>query len=193
MREVMKLHGALYPHSQRKSLPGPLVQFTIIPESWEGTVRHSNVVPRQIGIHEQYHQQANEATLQFLDRGILPTPPPGYKEWAFRTHPLRSKSQYPAFSETAREAPAWHAHNELSPEELFALHNDRDLQTQMSRAWRKLKDDLSHLHGRRKAAAEEDALQLLWEVFELRKAWSGPLKASQTVRWFVRERDLLRL
>ncbi|KAK3310356.1 uncharacterized protein B0T15DRAFT_35126 [Chaetomium strumarium] len=91
------------------------------------------------------------------------------------------------YAPSARTTPAYHPLNDRTPEQVAQYHQDNALQQQMRYAWgahpilRNLRQD-----GRRL-----DAINLLWEVFEVRRARGGVWVPddSQTVAWFVAERD----
>ncbi|KAK4242326.1 hypothetical protein C8A03DRAFT_11428 [Achaetomium macrosporum] len=89
------------------------------------------------------------------------------------------------YAPTSRTTPAYHPLNDRTPAEVEAFHQDNTLQQQMQYAWS------AHptLHGLRQDGRRLDAIGLLWDVFELRRARVWVPDNSRTVAWFVAERD----
>ncbi|KAK0656403.1 hypothetical protein B0T16DRAFT_451973 [Cercophora newfieldiana] len=117
--------------------------------------------------------------------GESATPPAGY--------PAHHKSHVSPYHTSVRSTPIPNPLNGLNAGELFALHGDRDLKSQMEKVWAAIKsEDIAALRANRQREAARNALQLLWEVFLLQKARVGLLKPNQTILWFLQERDKLR-
>ncbi|KAK4162526.1 hypothetical protein QBC43DRAFT_77198 [Cladorrhinum sp. PSN259] len=90
---------------------------------------------------------------------------------------------YPISSE--RGAPQHHPHNYRTPAELL----DEEVYRRITNAWASNSD----LHDECRQWGSASGLQLLWEVFEVRRDTIGNPLMNQTVRWFIAERDHLRL
>jgi hypothetical protein len=89
------------------------------------------------------------------------------------------------YTATVRTTPRFHPYNELSPAEIALVEADRLTLTQMRAAWH----DNNQLAAMRNQGRHLAAIQLLWHVFELRRTRVDVRAFSQTVRFFVAERD----
>ena len=97
-------------------------------------------------------------------------------------HPAAQNSYHP----TSRTTPSYHPYNELTPDQLQLMHNDRMVLNEMQFAW----EHAPTLLRLRHAGFRIYALGLLWDVFEERRRRSVlVLDNSQVVRWFVDVRD----
>ncbi|KAK3695252.1 hypothetical protein B0T22DRAFT_99932 [Podospora appendiculata] len=179
---------------------------TPIPESWEGPwliqpiqpVHQPRVAPlgpdpspfnlhpqprtHEPSEHEIHSQRVFEATTQF--RPIPPTPR-GYQTYSFNYVPRHSRESTP----TARTTPRWSAHNEFTAEQLQVLRNDRMLLDQMREAWNENPEILRIRN--QGGGGDMEALQTLWDVFEVRRNRVTVHYFSQAIRWFVEHRNLV--
>ncbi|KXX79760.1 hypothetical protein MMYC01_202825 [Madurella mycetomatis] len=179
---------------------------TAIPIRWDGE-RPQQPQPRHDDVpwqwhYEQFHQYAHVMINHLQRPSSLGPPPPGYESYSFHNYP-----QYPEHPHTptqrylppARTTPRFHPYNELLPSELELLHNDRQTLREMLRAWDGHGHGHDYAHGghgpavphiprMRRTGLHAQALQLLWDVFELRRARVDVRDHSQTVCWFVWQR-----
>ncbi|KAK3337380.1 hypothetical protein B0T19DRAFT_70975 [Cercophora scortea] len=181
---------------------------TPIPESWEGpwpmqpaqpvqSMHQLRVAPRgpdpspfdhhpqprlhEHSEHEVHSQRVFEATTQ--SRPVPPNPM-GYQAYSFNHVPRHSRESTP----TARTTPKWNAHNEFTAEQLQLLHNDRMLLSQMREAWN---ENPEILRIRNHGGGDMEALQTLWDVFEVRRNRVTVHYFSQAIRWFIEHRNLV--
>ncbi|KAM7190649.1 hypothetical protein V8F20_009666, partial [Naviculisporaceae sp. PSN 640] len=125
----------------------------------------------------------------------LPPPPPNYAEESFHNYPDKL-----GYTPTLRSTPIWHPMNEMSPEELRIMHNDHLLQNRMADAWQNNRIVMRVREFGLNAwnltnwvpkggPGEKDfeALQLLWEVAQVRINRLLLLVAPQTKKWFADE------
>ncbi|KAL2018939.1 hypothetical protein VTK56DRAFT_10233 [Thermocarpiscus australiensis] len=163
-----------------------------IPGSWEGPrpaprwafhepgLAHPRGIynmPPQLDPYEQYHQHVYAATTQHQP---IPFPvPDGYAEYSFQ--------HFPTPIPTIRSTPIFHPYNELTPEEMNQVLNDRYILREMQYLW----ETNPQLVRMRQRGRGLNAIQALWGVFELRRRRHYLHDCSQTVRWFVAERDRL--
>ncbi|KAK4452962.1 hypothetical protein QBC34DRAFT_397504 [Podospora aff. communis PSN243] len=194
MAEILRLYSEIYPNSD-KTEPPEMFQITSIPTAVsfsDGPALGASA--GRIREYEAYHERVVKTQFGSQVRGSLPPPPPGYVEWSFRKYPVQGRDQAPGYNIPTRTTPQYNPLNEFNSEELLALHSDRDLQKEMERAWARIRnEELSQERSSKRSEETRRAFQLLWEVFLLRRYWTGPLKADQTTRWFVQERNRLRV
>ncbi|GAB1311145.1 hypothetical protein MFIFM68171_01355 [Madurella fahalii] len=206
---VLDIYQHIYGHRPERV---PSIR-TAIPIRWDGDTPpqpQPQPQPRQEDIawqqhYERFHQYVHDMINHFQHPGSLGPPPPGYENYSFHNYP-----QYPEPPHTAaqrylapvRTTPRFHPYNELLPSELELLHNDRQTLREMLRAWtlalaqahcdiRFVGVAVPHLAGMRRAGRHAEALQLLWDVFELRRTRVDVRDYSQTVRWFVGEKRVI--
>ncbi|KAM7187138.1 hypothetical protein V8F33_011396, partial [Rhypophila sp. PSN 637] len=124
----------------------------------------------------------------------LPPQPPNYAEDSFHNYPAGL-----AYVPTLRTTPIWSPMNDLSPEELRIMHDDRCLRDSIATAWQsdpvvlRVREygiqafNLSNWVGTGGGPGDYEALKLLWEVSLVRMGRVVLHSAPQTKRWFVDE------
>ncbi|KAL2128931.1 hypothetical protein VTI74DRAFT_8455 [Chaetomium olivicolor] len=160
---------------------------TSIPERWvPEPPRHplsDDPCQHPPSAYEQYYHEVRTATTQF-ERDI-PPPPAGYAKHSFHSCPGHNRKPNTQYAATSCSTPLYNPHNELDPVELCLLHDDRTILNQMQQVW--------HTHHAMNRLRQDNfrvyAMQVLWDVFELRRARVYIPDSSQTVRWFVEEMD----
>ncbi|KAK3330240.1 hypothetical protein B0H66DRAFT_52131 [Apodospora peruviana] len=185
-RDRERLVFGLYQDIFGERIQPTFLTISDMPNTWQPRMDDDDPgVPRHRGLHgrppteyELHHQRVVEATTQFHPPGSMPPPPPGYVEHAFQQYP----SGY--YHPSARTTPMHHPHNEFSPEDLQILFNDRDLLHTMQALWDNHPEILRIRH-QPGAGGELAALQLLWEVAEVRRTRVTVHYFSQSIRWFA--------
>ncbi|KAK3394831.1 hypothetical protein B0H63DRAFT_517914 [Podospora didyma] len=187
---VLKLYRDLFNSDHQPTV----LSIEPIPNVWEGpwlpvpprrgqnqnSTDSSNGRQQPLCVNDIYHEDVFEATVEFRPPP-LPVPP-GYEEYAFCNFPRSSKPEAAQYNTPSlRTTPAYHPFNELVPEQLQLLHNDHHLLEAVQTAWR------THelILDARNRDGDMAALQLLWEVVDVRRRRITVHGFSQTVRWFV--------
>ncbi|KAK4044566.1 hypothetical protein C8A01DRAFT_12144 [Parachaetomium inaequale] len=199
-RRVLDIYDSIY--GNRPNLDPHQVR-TQIPEQWYGGWH---------GMAPQYHYEQNpynpypaphypahpygqyHGDVQAGTHGhqhMYPPPaPPAHPQYSAH-HPEYQYQPYPnphpgnPYTPTARPAPAYHPYNELAPHEVEHMQQDRVTLDHMRNAW-------NHNQILLRLVADNHrvyAIGLLWDVFELRRTRVLVNNNSQTVRWFMNERD----
>ncbi|SPQ18903.1 76466a98-7a84-4c6f-9c1e-fc97e1f01ba1 [Thermothielavioides terrestris] len=96
-----------------------------------------------------------------------------------------SHTQGGAYAPTLRTTPAFHPLNERTSSELELMHQDRQLLREMQHAWNNQPVLLRLCRNGHRVYA----IELLWDVCELRRSRVLIRDFSQVVHWFVTERD----
>ena len=124
----------------------------------------------------------------------LPPQPPSYADAAFHNYP--NANQYAA---TVRTTPAYHPTNELHPDQIRLMHEDRALLEKIHEAWHDNATVLrvrqlglrafykTNIAGRGSGPEDYAALKLLWEVALMRMGRVMLPSAPQTTGWFAEE------
>ncbi|AEO65827.1 uncharacterized protein THITE_2113321 [Thermothielavioides terrestris NRRL 8126] len=200
-RLVLHLYEAIY--GSRPEL-NPARVRTRIPDRWDGEWptstpqvhgEPSRSAPSQQGPGGQntpspfadYHREVWTATTEFQPH--LSRPPQGYAEYSFHNYPTYprdpSHTQGNPYAPTLRTTPAFHPLNERTTSELELMHQDRQLLREMQHAWNNQPVLLRLCRNGHRVYA----IELLWDVCELRRSRVLIRDFAQVVHWFVTERD----
>ncbi|KAM7214698.1 hypothetical protein V8F06_009948, partial [Rhypophila decipiens] len=153
--------------------------------SASSTQGHASSNPELHAAHEDIRSLGKSPEHDYMMTGgyfdstrTLPPQPPNYAEDSFHNYPAGL-----AYVPTLRTTPIWSPMNDLSPEELRIMHDDRCLRDRIAAAWQSDPVVLRVRDG----PGDYEALKLLWEVALVRMGRVVLHSAPQTKKWFVDE------